>query len=82
MSLFLFLLCRGLAAASACGSSWTFLFTTVDQYIYIYIYKPLLFEYLNLYDLFSIIMTQNCNVTRDVISLYIIAFLKQCFAPI
>ena len=27
MPLFLFLLCRELAAASACGSSWTFLFT-------------------------------------------------------
>ena len=31
MSLFLFLLVSGLAAASACGSSWTFLFTFMQE---------------------------------------------------
>ena len=32
--------CRGLAVASACGSSWTLLFTFLkNQYVFFFVYK-------------------------------------------
>ena len=62
MSLFLFLLVSGLAAASACGSSWTFLFT----------FGPLVYDW-PFQDGVSVVGYSNCqNASAFCVSLTLI----------